>query len=595
MPGFHDSSVSTWLVALFVAQGLLAAYAYTLRHVPVVLAFSVVTFACGASLALGLALNRLRASLYLRGATAALHFGVSVWLFVWQNAVLLPELSVRAILLAVSALALLTALTMGWALAYAQPRCGGSELGRKTQAGVQSVAQSEKSAKAITETGLMVMESGMESDGTVQGADLEKGRRKLESRPTNHTPYSSYSAPQNLAPHALPGQHIATPTRGLSPRKSGSKGSITASNGTCGLNNKPSENTLVGDATDPVEEQLLWLVAASMAPGAWYDTAENWMAPRPARAPTKSRSLLFLDARADLAAMRTNFEAHERRRLLSPRRSIDTAPSTILEHSDETDPDFAPRPFAYASQVLHGPHDRLQCLPHLSLPDQQEEAQENERDSFGDCHRMRFASLALPHPEAVSPECALRAVHSASAAPSLHTYREPALPSTLPPLSRPSTPLNYAPSTPPPQLRTAHSSPIKKVIDKFRALLVLPPKTHRALASVATAVSFSASMTSGRSSRLGSRKALKALFVRDSRDPRPVAFAPGPPSPVHLQPHLLPAFDDHWDAQTVGALDRLRVSSLPTSVVGEYDKEKWRTLKELERRAALAASLPSCI
>lgn len=46
---------------------------------------------------------------------------------------------------------------------------------------------------------------------------------------------------------------------------------------------------------------------------------------------------------------------------------------------------------------------------------------------------------------------------------------------------------------------------------------------------------------------------------------------------------------DFWDVRTANSLEReqLRVSSVPSDVVGEYDREKWRTLQALKERSAL--------
>jgi hypothetical protein len=44
---------------------------------------------------------------------------------------------------------------------------------------------------------------------------------------------------------------------------------------------------------------------------------------------------------------------------------------------------------------------------------------------------------------------------------------------------------------------------------------------------------------------------------------------------------------DFWDLDTTPSSDRSRVSSVPSAVIGEYDKEKWRTLKVLQNQEKL--------
>ncbi|KAK6460885.1 hypothetical protein DFJ63DRAFT_314685 [Scheffersomyces coipomensis] len=44
---------------------------------------------------------------------------------------------------------------------------------------------------------------------------------------------------------------------------------------------------------------------------------------------------------------------------------------------------------------------------------------------------------------------------------------------------------------------------------------------------------------------------------------------------------------DFWELDTNAGSERSRISSLPSAVIGEYDKEKWRTLKALENKEKL--------
>lgn len=39
-----------------------------------------------------------------------------------------------------------------------------------------------------------------------------------------------------------------------------------------------------------------------------------------------------------------------------------------------------------------------------------------------------------------------------------------------------------------------------------------------------------------------------------------------------------------WDLDTAHSSERSRVSSVPSAVIGEYDREKWRTLKALQNQ-----------
>lgn len=182
-----------------------------------------------------------------------------------------------------------------------------------------------------------------------------------------------------------------------------------------------------------------------------------------------------------------------------------------------------------------------------------------------------------------------------------------------------------------PIIQLTNSSPIKKVMGMFRrrgleaaefaganySFAYGPPpagpqsQSHKHLDSVANSMnSHPVSLASGKSSRSGlPRKAIKSFllghlllhksgssFTYTPNNPPPVPPAP-PPIPIlfnmpkdplfrHstelLQPFRIPS--DEWEMSEATALDQSRVSSLPSAIIGEYDKEKWRKLKELEQR-----------
>lgn len=204
-------------------------------------------------------------------------------------------------------------------------------------------------------------------------------------------------------------------------------------------------------------------------------------------------------------------------------------------------------------------------------------------------------------------------------APSLHTYRPTSDnnsahhsvilatdPGSLP------DPLDYTlyrTQTPPAltlvmEVPSVHASPMKKILNFIKRDLFLEAtglnssnnsvlNGHKHTDSVTTSM---ISAASGKSSRSGlPRKAIKNLFSRPSQADIPgtrtlFAFAMTPRmSPQKEQLQLVYSkpkkpltfrYQD-WEADTLEGLDRSRVSSVPSAVIGEYDREKWRTLKEL--------------
>ena len=739
MPGLR-LFLSPWLVALLVVQGLLGAHAYVRRRHPVLLVFSIVAFLCASGLAFLWAAPLLPAKeRAVWGLLSPLYLAVAMWLA--------AKVSPGGETAALQALSMAAAFSMGMALTLDQHRgaaldeemwpqqslhasdapsqknssrtvsdmCSDlAHLGRDTAREDTKAAKNAKNANANAND---ARDANAANAADTASRSTEKHFSAYSWHASNHSQDSTIRHPPNHFAdtlHPAPEFHstAGTSTENL-PRKE--------------LSAKASERTLVDDL-------LLWLVQASMAPSTW-DDGENWMAPpavlakvrAPARArsldtfpvprrsidagapsldaPTPSantlrsaRSVQNLESRTlecwdrahrpkdanppiDAApypampvtpymptpvtphsedslrpeALRTDASPRKR----SPRRSSDSAPSTILEHAEEAldaaellIPIAAPRwgGGAVRHVSLHewennrawqsawprapGPllypglsdkyalsEDAFAARAHFaaeasrlasakSSPDFATLQFSTEFAALGfatkpnmydsaDCESTSDLNVTDAGPENYSQPVvpSSPASHASlkspsprlSAAPSLHTYRQDS-PPPLTPRESPETP---PPSTPPGTPCAASTSPLKKVFGMFRLLLALPQRSHKHSASAllarrhrhsASLASFLVSLASAKSSRSGSpRKALKALLTEPksflARDPPP-AFMLAPPP----EPQLLPAFEDNWDAETAGALDRSRVSSFPTSVVGEYDKEKWRTLKELERR-----------
>lgn len=205
-------------------------------------------------------------------------------------------------------------------------------------------------------------------------------------------------------------------------------------------------------------------------------------------------------------------------------------------------------------------------------------------------------------------------------APSLHTYRpvsevdpirhsqivavepSPKLAELEFALARPQTPPVLALVT---EISSVSSSPIKKIMNfiKRDSYLDAAGTNGGSLSTITAGHKHSDSVTtsmvsaaSGKSSRSGlPRKSIKGLFSRSSVEQparAPFAFAMTPrmspsknPTPLlYTKPKIPISFRyQDWESETLDGLDRSRVSSVPSAVIGEYDKEKWRTLKELQR------------
>lgn len=190
---------------------------------------------------------------------------------------------------------------------------------------------------------------------------------------------------------------------------------------------------------------------------------------------------------------------------------------------------------------------------------------------------------------------------ASGAAPSLHTYREPgdafsglrpslntfALDNTVHRCITPPQQVFHVPQDPPANAQGA--SPIKKMIGRLKRHSESETHVmrHAHLSSIATSM---ISVALGRLSRLGSpRKAMKSFFSRTLFDQQhKKTYLLGGPAPPSFASFLGPLHPKHsadrfWDFDTGDALDKSRVSSVPSAVIGEYDREKWRTLKELNR------------
>lgn len=209
-------------------------------------------------------------------------------------------------------------------------------------------------------------------------------------------------------------------------------------------------------------------------------------------------------------------------------------------------------------------------------------------------------------------------------APSLHTYRQVsdsksrsgsqalALDDTIVLPDHDSYAL-YRTQTPPAltlvsEAPSVNTSPIRKIMSFMKRDLFLEANASYGGGSIANTASghkhsesVTASMVSsatGKSSRSGlPRKSIKNLFTRSQSTEQPIrssfAFAMTPrmspqkePQPLLYSKPKIPLnfrFQD-WETDTLENLDRSRVSSVPSAVIGEYDREKWRTLKVLKQR-----------
>lgn len=220
-------------------------------------------------------------------------------------------------------------------------------------------------------------------------------------------------------------------------------------------------------------------------------------------------------------------------------------------------------------------------------------------------------------------------LNRSSSAPSLHTYREshPGLDGTysdslesknLSIKSLENTLHHVDTPTERHFASTASSSPIKKFFQespkRLNVIFKRKPITTRYsldLSSLkdpninsyhkhtSSVVSNQFSMYSTKSSKSASpRKSFRSLLRSPSKlqNPSPIEPHFAEAYKATSQNNLFNTKDDgcliymtenalsFWDLDTAHSSDRSRVSSIPSAVIGEYDREKWRTLKALQNQ-----------
>lgn len=353
------------------------------------------------------------------------------------------------------------------------------------------------------------------------------------------------------------------------------------------LRNKPSEKTLVVPVVED-ETALNLLMHASMVPTADCWGTRNWMNTGNLFELTdlaRSKSMhLATSSNASLRISRSNTTGHlVVKKLRFPLKSMDTlVPPSSHSRLSVADLDVAhPIPWTSSSGMRT-----------VSL----EEWEQNRLVWMSNSSHLGVSAQTqhrLPHPLYTSQDVNM---DDDEQAPSLHTYRAASGPSSsswlieseLPRCITPPPNLLFAPI---PEVDSAPPSPIKKMILVFKrrdSSTEVPRHKHSY-----SAVLVMSGISVG-SSRPGSpKKAIRALFQKGDSSPTQSKDLPG--KVAHLQLHLIAlknlerlqcapqnhrAFDD-WETS-----DHSRVSSLPSAVIGEYDKEKWRKLKEMQQEPA---------
>ncbi|CUM55529.1 unnamed protein product [Debaryomyces fabryi] len=220
-------------------------------------------------------------------------------------------------------------------------------------------------------------------------------------------------------------------------------------------------------------------------------------------------------------------------------------------------------------------------------------------------------------------------LNRSSSAPSLHTYREPYTgidgthsdsreSKSLSIKSLEDTLHHVNTIAERHTVSTASSSPIKKFFQespkRLNVIFKRKPMTSRYsldLSSLkdpninsnhkhtSSLASNQFSMYSTKSSKSSSpRKSFRALLRSPSKlqTPSPIEPTFAEESNATSQNNLFNTNDDgcliymtenalsFWDLDTAHSSDRSRVSSIPSAVIGEYDREKWRTLKALQNQ-----------
>lgn len=141
-------------------------------------------------------------------------------------------------------------------------------------------------------------------------------------------------------------------------------------------------------------------------------------------------------------------------------------------------------------------------------------------------------------------------------------------------------------TTPPPETApsSSNASPIRKLFESpkrvfKRARASLDEPTHRHTASiVSNPISIALST---------SPKRLLRTLIKKAPTAPPFPLITSHKSPMYIPEATTEALD-FWDLDTAHDSDRSRVSSVPSAVIGEYDREKWRTIKALRGEAMVS-------
>ncbi|ODV78331.1 uncharacterized protein CANTADRAFT_22344 [Suhomyces tanzawaensis NRRL Y-17324] len=195
-------------------------------------------------------------------------------------------------------------------------------------------------------------------------------------------------------------------------------------------------------------------------------------------------------------------------------------------------------------------------------------------------------------------------------APSLHTFRnlsgnyeddkesEQALPDPTPPVHLEAARLTLFRTPPDTATATASSSPIKKLLEspkrlgsvfrkksgQRRSMDDYAERNHKHTSSMISNQLSIASLVSSRSGL--PKKSLKSyLTIRSHKHSESMASVQITKPVVAYDTEAI----DFWDLDTNQSSDKSRVSSIPSVVIGEYDREKWRTLKALAEAGPVAS------
>lgn len=381
------------------------------------------------------------------------------------------------------------------------------------------------------------------------------------------------------------------------------------------LTKKDSEGTLVQPAvhSEAEDHSFNWLIQASMTPSPLYEnSSESWMGP-----PVGFQNSF---GRSNTTGQILMPKVRQKRWNSFDLGITKLAASPIAEQSNEESCDHLPQ--LTDTAAMDGLEDIPRSAPAWGT-NQHTSGIRNVSLQEWEAHKDTWLGQDGPGRPIVfsSSDSALRTSFSA---PSLHTYRqasECSRPSSSPYSSLENTLARIV--TPTQQLypltgpSSASSSPRRKMFGMFRRRdsesepqyshhKHSSSNAHSMANSMATMGSHPVSVVSGKSSRSGSpRKAIKSLFrLLISEFPAkrlsfsyaatlpqkpPLSFHAAHKSisltPSTIPLSMIPPFptERFWDETDY--LEGSRVSSVPSAVIGEYDKEKWRTLKELKRQS----------